>query len=672
MPRSRPAPLGWLFRAIEALAWMSLVVGVVLLPVLAQARGILTQEEVAPIKVDGNTSDVRCYGCHGEKGFSFPVGKEIRSRKATLYVDREKLQGSVHGKRGCVDCHRSITQIPHLPEDKKQVDCVRCHNDMHGLVQGEELDVLDKVLKNIAFYTESVHGQPRKDGSGKANAGCPDCHDGHDISAKGTPGREAFRLQSPEFCGRCHAKELALYQDSVHGSLVLRYGNTKAAVCADCHTAHRISSPQRDPAKLIITKSCGNCHQDAYKTYTATYHGQVHQLGYTFTAKCFDCHSAHNNRRVNHPESPVFGKNREKTCIKCHEGVSPGFLTFQPHGNSHDFVRYPQLWLASKFMLLLLAGVFLFFWTHSLLWFYRETREKQQGLLPVHHESLQDHIKGERTYIKRFPALWRLGHLTFALSIMTLAFTGMTVLYPDAFWAPWVARFLGGASVMAVVHRVAAVTFTLVFFIHLVAVTYRIFWVSRDTFRWFGPTSLVPNLQDLKDFIAMVRWFVGKGPRPVFDHWTYWEKFDYWAPFWGMFIIGTSGLILWFPKLAGEFLPGWIFNVATVIHGEEAFLAVVFIFSVHFFNCHFRPSKFPLDIMMFVGRMPVDEFKLERRAEYQRLENSGQLETLLVPPPSTRMQFWSRVLGFTLITIGLTLLFITLSGFGLHLWEGKL
>ena len=88
----------------------------------------------------------------------------------------------------------------------------------------------------------------------------------------------------------------------------------------------------------------------------------------------------------------------------------------------------------------------------------------------------------------------------------------------------------------------------------------------------------------------------------MFDRWTYWEKFDYWAPFWGVTIIGGSGLMLWFPDVTASILPGWVFNVATIAHGEEAVLAAVFLFTVHFFNNHFRPDKFPLDIVMFTGR----------------------------------------------------------------------
>ena len=119
------------------------------------------------------------------------------------------------------------------------------------------------------------------------------------------------------------------------------------------------------------------------------------------------------------------------------------------------------------------------------------------------------------------------------------------------------------------------------------------------------------------------RWFVGLGPRPVFDRFTYWEKFDYWAVFWGMAIIGGSGLMLWFPVLFSRILPGWVFNIALLVHGEEALLAVGFIFTIHFFNGHLRPEKFPMDMVIFTGRVEEHEFQAERPAEYARLTAAG-------------------------------------------------
>jgi len=173
----------------------------------------------------------------------------------------------------------------------------------------------------------------------------------------------------------------------------------------------------------------------------------------------------------------------------------------------------------------------------------------------------------------------------------------------------------------------------------------------------------VPNWQDLKDIVAMFQWFFGLAPRPVFDRFTYWEKFDYWAPFWGMTIIGLSGVMMWLPELTASYLPGWVFNVATIVHGEEAILAVVFLFTVHFFNNHFRPDKFPQDITMFTGKVPLEIYKHEHRREYDRLVASGEIDKYLVQAPSQPMTRGSRLLGGTLIIIGLSLLTLVLLGF---------
>jgi len=244
---------------------------------------------------------------------------------------------------------------------------------------------------------------------------------------------------------------------------------------------------------------------------------------------------------------------------------------------------------------------------------------------------------------------------------MILTLTGIPLFYPEAPWAKPLMTLLGGPHTAGIIHRVNAVIFSGVFFWHLF---YMGIPIVRDwkNFKIFGPNSLIPGLQDLKDILAMFKWFFGMGPRPVFDRWTYWEKFDYWAPFWGVTIIGVSGLVMWIPYVVAKYLPGWVFNVAPIFHGEEAFLAVVFLFTVHFFNNHFRPDKFPLDRVMFTGTMTLDELKHQHPLQYQRLLASGELEQHMVAPPSAKLVGFSTVLGFTLIVIGLTLL--TLVGIG--------
>jgi cytochrome c551/c552/cytochrome b subunit of formate dehydrogenase len=627
-----------------------------------QAQAAPAKPAAAPAPAAAALDNATCLGCHGNEGFGLP-GADGKMR--SLHVRQEKFESSVHGKRQCVECHKDITEIPHPKVAQRKVSCVQCHEALWASAQKEnktpENARLGVVVEQINKYMHSVHARPNRDDQSRTNATCYNCHEPHYVYPKGSAARTEWRLSIPDACGKCHAKQREAYATSVHGKEVLEKRNLAAAVCSDCHTTHDIDTPEAAPIRLAITRNCGTCHVENLRTYTETYHGQVNTLGYAHTAKCFDCHGSHAVQRVSNPASTVHPDNRLATCQKCHTGATAGFVTFEPHATSHDFGRYPYVWIATKFMIALLVGVFVFFWTHTALWFYREYQDRQQRKARPHvvaDESLQ--LQGKQ--YQRFGPVWRLAHLVFALSVMTLVLTGMAVFFADSAWAKVVMAAFGSPKVAALVHRTAAAIMLGIFFVHLV---YFLLRIGRNwrTFQWFGPASLVPNWQDLKDIIAMFQWFLGRIPRPVFDRWTYWEKFDYWAVFWGMAIIGGSGLMLAFPRATASVLPGWMFNVATIVHGEEAVLAAVFLFTVHFFNNHFRPDKFPLDTVMFTGAVPLEEFRREHALEYQRLVQTGQLAKYLVDAPSRPMTLGSKVLGFTLIAIGLTLLVLVLAGF---------
>jgi cytochrome b subunit of formate dehydrogenase len=167
-----------------------------------------------------------------------------------------------------------------------------------------------------------------------------------------------------------------------------------------------------------------------------------------------------------------------------------------------------------------------------------------------------------------------------------------------------------------------------------------------------------PRWKDVQDIIGMIQWFFNKGPKPQFDRWTYWEKFDFLAVFWGMFAIGFSGLMLWFPEFFTIFLPGWIPNIATIVHSDEALLASGFIFTVHFFNTHFRPSKFPIDTVIFTGRIPKYELVEERSEQYHRLLAEKQLETHRDRYPSVGADLFSTMMGFAMLAVGLLCVFL--------------
>jgi cytochrome b subunit of formate dehydrogenase len=627
-------------------------------PVAAEPAAAPAEQAKVPL------TNETCLGCHGVEGL-LPTDRAHRGGVPGLLTDR--FRGSVHGKLNCTDCHKNITEIPHK-NPRIQVGCVSCHENMWqeaqdaGKTNTEEFARLDYVKKQIDEYLHSIHARPSSVDQSRTNATCYNCHDAHYVYPPGTPNYSWWRLNLPYTCGKCHSAELQIYRTSVHGQEVLQKGNTGAAVCSDCHTGMNIQNPFLASTQLAITKNCGNCHTEEWESYLDTYHGQVNKLGFTFTAKCFNCHGAHDVKRVNDPTSSVYPTNRLKTCQQCHVNATAGFITFEPHANAHDFARYPRVWLASKFMLLLLTGVFGFFWSHSALWYYREFKDHQQRKNRPHVKLAGLPEDDKRVYYYRWPLIWRIAHVSFAICTIFLVFTGMQLLYSDAWWAPILSHALGGPHVTGLIHRIAAVGFLGIFFWHITYLLLRIGPRWR-TFKIFGPDSMVPGPQDIYDIFAMFKWFFGLAPKPSFDRWTYWEKFDYWAPFWGVAIIGSTGALIWFKELAATYLPGWIFNIAFIFHGEEAVLAAGFLFTVHFFNEHWRPDKFPLDIRMFTGSMPLEEFKHEKSILYKRLVEKGELDQYLVEEPSRPMAIGSKILGFTLMACGLILLYMVISGF---------
>ncbi|MBF0391954.1 MAG: cytochrome C [Alphaproteobacteria bacterium] len=618
---------------------------------MAENQAAVDVEQPPPLD---NARCLRCHADHDEKFVVRPDGS-----RHEIFIDKTVIERSVHAKVSCVGCHSDIAKLPHDKPLSMSIGCVSCHATEWEKLKGTPdagRSRLAKVAEQSDLYLHSVHAKPAATNQSRVAAACHDCHEGHNVGAPDAAQRAEHRLKNPEVCGTCHEKQKRDYLASVHGKAITEKKDAKSAVCSDCHTPHDIGQPKSDPAKLRLAENCGSCHKDAQRTYLGTYHGQVTRLGYTNAAKCFDCHGGHGIAKDDDPTSKVHADNRLKTCNSCHEDAGVGFASFLAHGDPDDFAKYPVLYLAKLFMQVLVIGVMALFWGHVLLWLYRELMDRRQGI--GHFENLD---QPETVYVRRFDATWRWIHMLFAISTMVLALTGTSLLFAHTDWAKAVVDFIGGPRVEAIIHRVAAVTWISIFFFHLWVAGANI-WRNRASFKWFGSRSLLPNWKDLRDVIGMFRWFFGLSPRPEFDRWTYWQKFDYWAPFWGAMIIGVSGLIMFFPNFTSHLVPGWVFNVATLVHAEEALLATVFLNTVHFFNVHFRPSRFPMSTTIFTGAIPLDEYKHDHRIEYERMVASGELDKHLVKRISRRVDMLSSFVATVLIVSGLTLLTLVLVG----------
>ena len=146
-------------------------------------------------------------------------------------------------------------------------------------------------------------------------------------------------------------------------------------------------------------QKCGRCHDEIAKTYFDTYHGKVSQLGYTKTAKCYDCHGAHDIQKVSDPRSHLSRENVVETCQKCHPGATRRFAGYLSHATHHDPDKYPWLFWTFWGMTGLLVGTFVVSGAHTLLWLpralqmrreLREAEEDEERALEAEAASLDE------------------------------------------------------------------------------------------------------------------------------------------------------------------------------------------------------------------------------------------------------------------------------------------
>ena len=702
--------------------------GVWLLVFLAASFGRAAEPAVLPngsaeeeplIAAPAGVPNSECMECHEAEFISRRRGEPPE----WVGIRPELFDKSVHGSINCVDCHvgtdadhpsdlppaqcsschegasrqyaESIHGMSHQMGSSDAASCASCHGT-HDMVPVKQLDSpvfklnLPKTCGNChdddllaqnyrigtreisGHYLDSIHGRALTKMGLIVAPSCNDCHGVHDIKRSVDKGSRSNHANIAQTCGTCHLGIEDVYNESVHGQLLLK-NDQKGPVCTDCHSAHDIEKPATAHFKQLSDVSCGQCHEDRLKHYRETYHGKAMALGQPNVAPdvaaCFDCHGHHDVFPVSDPRSRLSKDNIVGTCQQCHPGINENFTQYQAHANPLDKENYPILNKVFWFMTTLLVSVFSFFALHTVFWLFRSIYLYLHDSKSFREAKTQAHVDDDT--FTRFTPFERFLHLMMVTSFLALVITGMPLKFYYTDWAKTMFHYLGNAEVARTLHHYAAVVTFAYFFLHLGSLA-RNFWRSRRQlldpvtgrfhFRRLGqiifhPDSMVPSMQDWRDFIAHQKWFFGKGPRPQFDRWTYWEKFDYFAVFWGIAIIGLSGLVLWFPKFFTLFMPGWVINIAMVVHSDEALLAAGFIFSFHFFNTHFRIEKFPMDTVIFSGRISKTEMLHERRRWYDRLVAAKRLEVYRVKADDWEgRKNIAKTFGFIFFGTGLVLL----------------
>lgn len=239
-------------------------------------------------------------------------------------------------------------------------------------------------------------------------------------------------------------------------------------------------------------------------------------------------------------------------------------------------------------------------------------------VLPAH---LVREQSAPRVEYWRFNLWHRISHLLLMISIIGLVLSRFPLKFSDAVGARLFTNLLGGVGNAGLIHRGSAIVLGIGCLMNLVYVGYLVLVKHRSI---LGPDSIVPRWKDVTDLWQHLHYFAGRAERPRFDRFTYWEKFDYLAVFWGMAIIGGSGLLLWFPTFFARFLPGVIINLAYMAHSDEAMLAFGFLIVVHLFNTHLRPERFPMDRVMFTGKITAEEWARDHTLEWERMQGDPE------------------------------------------------
>ncbi len=651
----------------------------------------------------------RCQRCHGESWILQrspqalaamvrppETGYEFREPNETagLYVDREDFAASAHGSISCQDCHTGIASLPHdqfldMPactdchiEQEHELalgvhdpaapgtpSCTDCHDSAHtvrpadaprtyrGAVQMVEqcatchADDGAYGFDPAQTYHDSIHGDAIYRLGLVQGPLCSDCHGTHTILPKENPESLLHPTNVSDTCGSCHQGIVEKYEPSVHG-LYVAESPEEAPTCVSCHHSHGIEEVSQAFLTGVI-RECSDCHLDLGASYLRSYHGKARNLGHDSVAICSSCHGAHDILPASNPASRISEENLVETCGACHPGANENFVQYIAHVDFMDPDLHPAVFYAFWGMIALLCSVLAFFIPHSVFWFQRTLVGRLRNPAPPH--------RGSRM-VRRFSLTHRFTHGLIVVSFLGLVATGFPLKYSETEWAHRLTAVFGGVEMMGLLHRIFAVTTAVYVLIHLWHLA--VFFVRdcpRPRWRYLtGPDSMLFSWKDVKDFFAMIRWFFWLGPRPRFGRWTYFEKFDYWGEIWGVIIIGGTGVILWWPTFFTQWFPGWVLNVAMVIHSIEALLAASVIFLVHFFNTHLRPEKFPIDMTMWTGQIPEAELKEERPAQYEQLLEANQLEQEIVEPMPLRWRVLGAGLGMAAFAFGIMLIILAI------------
>ena len=398
----------------------------------------------------------------------------------------------------------------------------------------------------------------------------------------------------------CHDQVSTDYKQSVHGKAIAN-GEMNAAVCTDCHGEHKILSKSNEASPVHgahLRETCGQCHgnvalarrfgmpSDRLTTFDASFHGLAAKSGNQTVANCASCHGIHNILRSDDPKSMTNTKNLPNTCGKCHPGAGQRFALGAVHQSEGSNEPVGMDWIRAFYLTAIpfTIGLMLLHHGGDLV---RKLNRHFNGA-PVNHSPAD---KGE---LRMLP-FERLSHLMLTVAFITLAYSGLALKFPDAWWAKPFMMMESSMQMRRNIHRVAAVLMMIVAVMHVVSLIVS----KRLRMHWL---ELIPKLRDGTDGLKVFGYNLGlTRKKPELPHHTYVGKVEYWAMVWGTLVMVATGGLLWANNWSLQFLPKWVLDIATAVHWYEAVLATLAIVVWHLYSVIFDPEIYPMDFAWLTG-----------------------------------------------------------------------
>ncbi len=568
-----------------------------------------------------------CLLCHQFRGLS---RLDTETGRVHLYFtdpDYTAHRLGPHARLACTDCHKrdEVTVVPHLPVTR--VDCAtQCHLSDPGGMQREfshsnVAGMLARSAHNPKVLEEvNLTGGPVLE---TGQSSCLYCHDEPLFRNIENifPAFDELSQRVFDRCDVCHSEKVPADISYYVRHIASRFQHARSAlemaqVCSLCHTDPQVLEEFELPESVA--------------SFVRSFHGKAALLGDDSTANCISCHvargqNAHMMLGKDDPNSAVHAERIADSCrsFECHPGAQKTIAETAVHLDLPTARGTYEFGLAAIFIVL------------TVLTFGPSAVLVLLDLFHVavgrgeHHEAgesrrlmarIMQHPDGP-TLLKRFTPRQRVEHWLLSGLFITLVLTGFPMKFAGEPWASAMVNLFGGLHIARIVHHWSGIALVVGFLVHMLDVFFDFLkrirlHVDKGTERplvralYSLPMWITPDdLRKTKQLFAYLLFL--RSERPTFGRFSPAEKFEYLGVFWGTALLGVTGALLWGEQISSHFLSGRAFNLATIAHTYEAFLALIHVGILHIYNVILAPKVFPLSPATITGHTPSAKLEEE-------------------------------------------------------------